>query len=195
MVYFNQVFGWEVAGLELSEPGLLASRSLLEANGIKARLYAGDVLEIEPEDQYDVVASFGLIEHFDDPLPCYRAMNHWIRPGGAMIVTVPNLLGPEGWAMRRRNYQFYLGHRRYSAVDLSNHCEAIGLRVVFCGLVGNLHIPYVFEPNKSTGYQRLVNFPSKLLNAMVRRAARAIRRPIALGSLARFFGCVALKDR
>ncbi|MCK4790903.1 MAG: class I SAM-dependent methyltransferase [Desulfobacteraceae bacterium] len=194
MIYFNQVFGWQVAGIELSEPGLVISKALLEANGVKARLYAGDIFEVEPDCQYDVVGSFGLVEHFDDPLPCYRAMMRWIRPGGAMIVTVPNLLGPEGWARRRRNYQHYLEHRCFSSVDLANHCRAVGLRVVFHGLVGNLNIPYIYELANSTRFQRLINFPARLVNGLVRRAVKIIKRPLKLGSFTTTVSCVAFKD-
>jgi len=194
MIYFNQVFGWEVAGLELSEAGLARSKELLEANRIEARLYAGDILKMEPECQYDVVGSFGLVEHFDNPLPCYRAMARWIRPGGAMIVTVPNLIGSIGRAMRFQNYQKYLQHQPFSPIDLANHCREVGLRVTFHGLVGNLYIPYLFDPLNSNRFQRLANLPARVVNGLVRRAAVIIKRPMKLGSLTVSAGCVAFKD-
>jgi SAM-dependent methyltransferase len=194
MIYFNQVFGWEVAGIELSEPGLVRSKLWLEANGVKARLYAGDIFKVEPDCQYDVVGSFGLVEHFDDPLPCYRAMMRWIRPGGAMILTVPNMIGPIGRAMRFRNYQEYLAHQRFSPADLANHCRAVGLRVVFHGLVGNLYIPLLFDPLTRNKFQRLANLPPRVVNGLVHRAAAIIKRPIKLGSLTVSAGCVAFKD-
>lgn len=192
MVYYNQVLGWDVAGIELSEIGITRSKAMLEANCVAARLYAGDVLTMEPEDQYDVVGSFGLVEHFVDPLPCYRAMMRWIRPGGAMIVSVPNLIGPIGWAYRIRDCKKYLEHRRFSAEDLAKHCRAVGLRVAFHGLVGNLYAPYLFK-NKSKVY-RLPNLPARVVNGLVRRAAAAFGRPIKLGSLTQYVGCVAFKD-
>ena len=195
LVYFHQVFGWEVAGIEKSEPGLAMSEALLEANGVKARLYAGDIFEVEPDRQYDVVGAFGLVEHFEDPLPCYRVMVRWLRPGGAMIVTVPNLLGPEGWAMRHRNYQHYISHRHFSPADLANHCRVVGLRVVFHGLVGNLIIPYVCDRRSKAPLQRLANYPSQLFNGLVRRAAKMMARPIKLGALTLAAGCIAFKDK
>lgn len=195
MIYFNQVFGWDVAGIELSEAGLAQSKRLLHANGVKARVYAGDVLKIEPDCEYDVVGSFGLVEHFDNPLPCYRAMARWIRPGGAMIVTVPNLIGPIGRAMRFRNYKHYLEHRRFSSADLANHCRLVGLRVTFHGLVGNLWIPPVYDALNSPRFQRLVNLPSRLANFLVRRAAVIVGHPIKMGSLTFSVGCVAWKDK
>ena len=194
MIYYHQVFGWEVAGIELSEAGLDRAKESLVANHIEARLYAGDIFKIEPECQYDVVGSFGLVEHFDDPLPCYRAMARWIRPGGAMIVTVPNLIGPIGRAMRFRNYERYLQHQRFSPEDLANHCREAGLQVSYSGLVGNLCIPYLFESSNSTRLQRLANQLPRMVNGLVRRAATIIKRPIKLGSLTISAGCVAFKD-
>jgi SAM-dependent methyltransferase len=189
------VFGWDVAGIELSEMGLIRSKALLEANNVKARLYAGDVLKMKPDCQYDIVGSFGLVEHFDDPLPCYRAMTQWIRPGGAMIVTVPNLMGPIGRAMHFRNYKHYIEHQRFSSVDLAHHCRVAGLRVTFHGLVGNLWIPPVWDMINSTKFQRLANLPSRLTNSLVNRAAIILGRSIKLGSLTSSIGCVAFKDK
>jgi SAM-dependent methyltransferase len=119
LVYFHQVYGWRVAGIELSEAGLAKTRAVLEVNGVAARLYGGDVLTMEPEREYDVLGAFGLVEHFDDPVPCYRAMARWVRRGGALVVTVPNLRGPLGRAMRYRNPEDYAGHRRFGPDDPS----------------------------------------------------------------------------
>ena len=194
LVYFSQVFGWEVAGVELSQTGVVRTEALLKANEVNARLYTGDMLTLEPDCQYDVVGSFGLIEHFDNPLPCYRAMMRWLRPGGAMIVTVPNLIGPIGAAMRWRNFQEYQGHQRFSPEDLANHCRAVGLRPVFWGLVGNLYIPYIYGTVNSTRIQRLANLPSRSINGLVNRIAAYIGRPIKFFSLTSSAGCVAFKD-
>jgi len=194
MVYFHQVHGWTVSGIELSEAGLTRTRELLAVNGVEARLYQGDVLQLRPDRQYDVVGSFGLVEHFDDPLPCYRAMSQWLRPGGALLVTVPNLLGPIGRAMRFRNYEQYLEHKQYGPCDLEAHCRAVGLAPAFSGLVGNVYVPPVVDGVTATRLGRLLNLPGRVANQMLASLAGAVRHPIKLGSLTGYVGCVAWKN-
>ncbi len=54
-----------------------------------ARLHRCDIREFHPEQPYDVVASFGLVEHFDDPLSILRQHDRLLRPGGLCVVVVP----------------------------------------------------------------------------------------------------------
>jgi hypothetical protein len=140
-----------------------------------------------------VVGAFGVVERFDDPVPCYRAMARWLRPDGALVVTVANLLGPLGRAMRYRDAEDYAGHQRFDQKDVVGHCAAAGLTVGFCGKVGNLYIPPVFDPLKATALQRVGNLPGAAANRVVSRLAKAMRRPIKLGSLTNYVGCVAWK--
>ena len=43
-------------------------------------------------DTFDLVVSFQVIEHLEDPAPYLHAIRHLVRPGGTAIITTPNLL-------------------------------------------------------------------------------------------------------
>jgi len=195
MIELANRYRWKVGGIELSASGLEILEANLATHGVRARVYAGDVFELEPTELYDVVGSFGLVEHFDDPIPCYRAMSRWIRPGGAMIVTVPNLLGLIGTAMKRRDREHYMSHQRYTPDDLAGHCEAAGFRVVFRGLVGNIYFPGIFDQKTAGVLGRAVNFSSRVGNAVVTRLSWVLERSIKWHSLTEWVGCVAMKDK
>jgi SAM-dependent methyltransferase len=50
----------------------------------------GDVLALEPTEQYDTVVSSGLIEYFDDQAEVAKRLSGLVKPGGHVIVQVPN---------------------------------------------------------------------------------------------------------
>ena len=191
MVYFHQVFGWQVAGLELTAPGVDQTRTLLQANHIDGHLYQGDLLQVVPDRQMDVVASFGLVEHFDDPIPCYRALCRWLHPGGAMIVTVPNLSGLAGRLMSARDPKLYRAHRIYGPTDLADHCRTVGLQVRFSGWVGVARLPKPFWPD--VHWRRLANLPARWFNRSANKLSRLLRHSIKLPGIVPYAGCVAIK--
>jgi SAM-dependent methyltransferase len=59
----------------------------------QAKLYRCDIREFYPERLFDVVGSFGLVEHFEDPQPMLDEHVRLLRPGGLCIVIVPNFRG------------------------------------------------------------------------------------------------------
>jgi len=81
-------------GLDMSAPGLEACRSLLQEAGIHAELYEGDVWTAELPRKFDVVVSAGLIEHFSDLRGIVLRHAYYARPGGWVVVTVPNWARP-----------------------------------------------------------------------------------------------------
>lgn len=54
----------------------------------------GDVFKFEPGRKYDVVCSFGLIEHFSNWEELILRHASFVAPGGYMIITTPNFRSP-----------------------------------------------------------------------------------------------------
>jgi 2-polyprenyl-3-methyl-5-hydroxy-6-metoxy-1,4-benzoquinol methylase len=46
---------------------------------------------------FDVVISFGLIEHFEDTDACLKAISQFIAPQGLLITFIPNMEGFPGF--------------------------------------------------------------------------------------------------
>lgn len=91
LVYFNKEFGYRPAGIDYC-PRLDMVRATLEMNGCDAAedLFQGDLFEFTPPRQYDVVFSAGFVEHFEDYMPALRKHVECVRPGGLLLITVPN---------------------------------------------------------------------------------------------------------
>lgn len=83
-----------------------------EKIGKSATLYKGDIFETRIDREFDVVCSWGLIEHFrgrelDQLLEIHHS---YVREGGFVVILVPNFTG----------YQ-YFWHYIFDRPDLDNH--------------------------------------------------------------------------
>jgi SAM-dependent methyltransferase len=80
--------GWKVDATEISESGL---RKLRETG---ATVFGGEVADagFAPE-QFDLVASFEVLEHLPAPLSHLREISRITRPGGLLVLSTPNFDG------------------------------------------------------------------------------------------------------
>jgi cyclopropane fatty-acyl-phospholipid synthase-like methyltransferase len=91
MIYLNKEFGYRVEGLDYSDNMDYVRRNL-SYNGIQgAQLFNADFLEFAPAKKYDLVLSGGVAEHFDDHELVVRKHAEWAKPGGLVVIIVPNL--------------------------------------------------------------------------------------------------------
>lgn len=91
----------QVTGLDYSEPGITKCRELFDVLGLKVDLHHEDIFkhQLRPAS-FDVVTSFGVIEHFDDPRPVVQRHLDLLRPGGVALIAVPNYGGVYGSLQR-----------------------------------------------------------------------------------------------
>jgi SAM-dependent methyltransferase len=88
--HFAHRHGYRVGGCDLL-PEVLTLRTDLEARGCSVTdLDCADVFTLG-ERAYDIVASFGFIEHFRDVVGAVRSHVQILRPGGTLVLGVPNL--------------------------------------------------------------------------------------------------------
>jgi 2-polyprenyl-3-methyl-5-hydroxy-6-metoxy-1,4-benzoquinol methylase len=85
--------GWAVVGLDFSEQAVNAVRS----SGLEA--YQGTLPHPEvPPSSFDAVVMEHALEHVPDPLHVLRAAREVLRPGGALLIHVPNF---SAWEVQR----------------------------------------------------------------------------------------------
>lgn len=77
-------------GIDFAKEADLYLRSMDTVGVRDAKLHSMDVRRFEPEHRFDVVASFGLAEHFADPSEILAEHDRLTRPGGLVVVAVPN---------------------------------------------------------------------------------------------------------
>lgn len=73
-------------------------------------IHREDFLKWQSNQQYDIVASFGFIEHFEDPVPVVDRHFRPARLGGYVVITVPNFARGQKalhWLFDRKNLRLY----------------------------------------------------------------------------------------
>jgi SAM-dependent methyltransferase len=157
--------GYDAVGIEPSSRGADA-----------AAVIGAPVTQVSIEDadiaarSVDVVTLWHVLEHLDDPGAALSRIHRWLRPGGALVVGVPNL----------RSLQALLGGGRWYHLDVPRHrvhFTPAGLNALLdrSGFVvaGAHHL--LLEHNPFGMWQSLVNHatkqPSYLYNLMKRNAS------------------------
>jgi SAM-dependent methyltransferase len=105
-----------------AEPGGLvyARRTVPSAHFLQL-----DICRMPLRTEFDVAGAFDVIEHIDDDEAALKAMRAAIRPGGGVLITVPQ--HPSLWSA---SDEFSRHRRRYTRRTLRAKIEAAGLRVV-----------------------------------------------------------------
>jgi 2-polyprenyl-3-methyl-5-hydroxy-6-metoxy-1,4-benzoquinol methylase len=78
--------GWSVVGLEASR--YAAARATLQY-GIDVRCGTLQTVDLGDE-RFDVIHMSHVLEHFSDPVASLTVVHKWLRPGGFLIIEVPN---------------------------------------------------------------------------------------------------------
>lgn len=90
MTYFHHEMGYEVSGVDYSSKEIIDS--YLQSQGIQNyHLYFGDFNQMEINERFDVVSSFGLIEHFNNYSEIIDKHKQLVNPGGYLVLEMPNL--------------------------------------------------------------------------------------------------------
>jgi SAM-dependent methyltransferase len=137
-----------LVGSELFAEGLEIARRRLPA---EVELVVADVHAMRYDGEFDVAGAFDVLEHVDDDLGALKGMRSAVRPGGGLLLTVPQ--HPALWSAA----DTFAHHvRRYRRDDLLRKLRLAGFEAV-----------------------EVTSFVTTLLPAMVlsRVAHRLVRRP------------------
>ena len=130
----------DVTGLDNEAYASELARANLSGAGAVGRIICGDAFDLESNrelvGQFDLIYSMGLLEHFDDVADRISTLARYLRPGGRMITTVPNMRG-FNWAMQRLGSREILEmHVVYDRKRLTRVHEAAGLTTLAAGYAG-----------------------------------------------------------
>ena len=110
-----------LVGSELSARGLAVARRRLP----DAELLQMDARHIPYDSEFDVVGAFDVIEHIDEDVLVLEQMAQAARPGGGVLITVPQ--HPRLWSPAD---DFSHHRRRYVRGDLTSKLASAGIHVI-----------------------------------------------------------------
>jgi SAM-dependent methyltransferase len=107
--YFRKEFGFDVYGIDYSEEGCEQAEKILERENVEGTIYCADAFSPGEDlfSEFDVVCSFGVIEHFEDTAGALEAFSKYLRKGGLLVTTIPNMCGINGWMHKVMNRDLY----------------------------------------------------------------------------------------
>ena len=108
-----------LVGSEIFAGGLAIAKARLP----KAELYQMDAQRILFECEFDVVGAFDVLEHLVEDENTLAQMFDATRPGGGLLVTVP-----QHRYLWSASDQFAMHQRRYNREELRKKVESVGSR-------------------------------------------------------------------
>ena len=143
MWYFHRYFGYHVSGLDYVEWCCDQSRQLLQKEGIAGEVIHGNLFAYQPpspDARWDVVASFGFIEHFNDTAGVIRKHLDLLKPGGYLVLAIPNHQGVYGRFLQALLPEEYVTHNRMGYEDMRAALDRTGQATIlaggYCGRLG-----------------------------------------------------------
>jgi SAM-dependent methyltransferase len=114
--------GHRYTGVELSERTRQVTAARLAAQGTPGRLLSS-LDDLAPDERFDLVCAFEVIEHIDDDARALAAWVRHLRPGGLLLLSTP--ADPERFGA----HDVLAGHfRRYEPETLAQLARDNGLR-------------------------------------------------------------------
>jgi 2-polyprenyl-3-methyl-5-hydroxy-6-metoxy-1,4-benzoquinol methylase len=123
LLYLLRSQGYEAQGIEPNEGYGEFARTVL---GLSVQLGGYQEAQVEPGSM-DVVTAFHVVEHLEHPVEAMKVMKNWLRPGGQLLVEVPNVASTCQWPGSR----FHFAHLfNFSPKTLPMAGRMAGLEVV-----------------------------------------------------------------
>jgi 2-polyprenyl-3-methyl-5-hydroxy-6-metoxy-1,4-benzoquinol methylase len=183
--YFHRQFGLAVSGLDYSALGCAKAQAVLDAAGVEGEIVCADLFEPPSRllGQFDVVISFGVVEHFNDTAACVAACARLAKPGGLVVTTIPNMRGSIGWLQRRLDHDVYVTHVPLRPRELAAAHVGVGLDVLQCDYLmpanwGVVATDQHRRPRSERWIRAALKGASKLVWLMERRGVRLPPNPL-----------------
>ncbi len=125
--------GFVLSGIEKQFPSLSLSGSEIYSTALtcastrtrNAQLFQMDARRIPFADEFDVIGAFDVLEHIENDLEVLQQMHKAVRPGGGIIITVPQ--HKFLWSCQDEHACHV---RRYSLSGLRQKAEEAGFHIV-----------------------------------------------------------------
>lgn len=151
--YFAKEYGFSVTGLDYSKKGCEQAKAILTRGKIDGKIICSDMFTPPDEmrEAFDIVVSFGVIEHFMPTTRALRALNVFLRPGGIIVTLIPSMNGLVGFMQKRVNREIYDLHVPLTKKSLLAAHRTSGFDCLFCNYYTFANFFVVNTGNKNCG--------------------------------------------
>ena len=107
-------------GLDYAEAGCKELKERADIAKVNITTVKADLFE-PPEEligKFDILISFGVVEHFDDLAETMKALTVYLKPGGSIFTLIPNMNGTVGYLTQKLNKDVYDLHNPHDLKSL-----------------------------------------------------------------------------
>jgi SAM-dependent methyltransferase len=139
--YLGKRFGYRILGSDFSLAGCRLLRANLALQKIAGSVLCEDLFQSSLKSEaFDTVYSSGLIEHFDDTRAVVAEHLRLVKPGGRVVLIVPNLQGLQGRLIRRFAPPQWSVHRVFGPDELASVMTDLGVTELRSGYLGSFYL-------------------------------------------------------
>jgi SAM-dependent methyltransferase len=143
LLYLTRRFGYKAFSLDYSRIGNEQTLETFARAGLQVEVFERDLFADNSDlPKFDIVYSLGFIEHFDEPLHVVAKHLDLLKPGGILLLGVPNYSGVYRKVLKRLAPSIEQTHNM-QAMELANwqlFVDKLPIEPIFTGYVGG------FEP-------------------------------------------------
>ncbi len=182
LIYFAKYYNYNVTGVDYSHKGIEYLKQRLKLEGLKADLYEEDFFELKDKlkKKFDIVSSFGVIEHFEKPCEPLKLFSLFLKKDGILVTGIPKLIGMQGFFQKILDKEIYLKHKPMSLEDIIEKHKKAGLTIVDSFEIGFGTIGLNLTNRKIL--KKFYIIYSSLLNKVLRRINFKLIDKLKIGS-------------
>ena len=132
--------GCRVTGIDIEPHAADLASANLRGAGAEGDVVCGDAFALHRREDlrgaFDVVYSMGVLEHFPDVVGRIASLALYLKPGGRILTTVPNLQGLNWLLQRLGDLRTLQAHVVYDTPALVKVHEEAGFRTIAAGYAG-----------------------------------------------------------
>jgi SAM-dependent methyltransferase len=186
LFYLWREFGYTISGVDYCDAVGKTRDNLVAGGASVGVVLKGDVFTVEYPCRFDVVFSAGLAEHFRDPARIVALHAELAKPGGYVVIEVPNLRwlnyllrAPTDLPCLEQHVQTLM-----SAGRLAREAARSGLMVLFAGYVGGFSGISIHDQRPDFYHRNMRRLQRATVRALIRHVMWRPRfqRPSALWS-------------
>ncbi|MBX3486374.1 MAG: class I SAM-dependent methyltransferase [Candidatus Paracaedibacteraceae bacterium] len=167
-IYFHRYFNADVYGLDYSKVGSEKSRNLLKYYHVPGKIYCENLFSPPTEllEKFDLVVSFGVVEHFEDTAHCLKSCSAFVKPGGLLLTLIPNIPSIIGFIQKFVDKEVYDVHVPLTKKNMIDAHQSATLELEHCDYFMSMNLNVV-----NSG-----SFSSHRLNPLLRRILSGISK-------------------
>lgn len=178
LVYMNRQFGYSVSCLDYSEVGCEKTIENFKLLGIPVEVYHKDLFAKNLNmPQFDLVYSMGLIEHFEDVAGVVKKHLDLLKPGGILLLGLPNFRGVNHLFLRWLAPDLLKQHN-LKTMDIrtwKSFESEFKLKTIFKGYVGGFEPMTFMVQEKKSFLRNLLFLKARVLNKIFHKNFRGLR--------------------